>query len=263
MTNDVKVMTRYQWFLMVDLHARMSLRADAQKLVLGYLWWILEPLFFVAVFYLVFGVILQSGRTDFLAFLIVGKLPFQWFSGAVNHSANSIVAAQPIISQMPMNKAFFPLSRVQESSYKQLAVFFLLIAYVLYLGAPVGWHWLWLIPIVACQYFLIAAVSLISAALVCLARDFAKVVQLATMALMFGSGIFWDVRDLTERGQDIILTWNPLAYLLDAYRQVLLYDGQFEPTGLLLWSGVSVMIVYITNRLIRKYHSQLTLRVMA
>ena len=142
-----------------------------------------------------------------------------------------------------MNKSFFPLSKVQESSYKQLAVFALLILYVLYLEVPVGWHWLWLLPIAACQYLLIAAVSLVSAALVCLARDFAKVVQLATMALMFGSGIFWDVRSLTERAQDFILTWNPLAYLLDAYRQccsmtVLLtlmacWFGQLEHLGCL------------------------------
>jgi len=256
-------MTRLEWFRAVDLHARMALHADAQKFVLGYLWWILEPLFFVAVFYVVFGVILQSGRGDFLAFLIVGKLPFQWFAGAVNHSANSIVAAQPIISQVPMNKSFFPLSKVQESSYKQLAVFALLILYVLYLEVPVGWHWLWLLPIAACQYLLIAAVSLVSAALVCLARDFAKVVQLATMALMFGSGIFWDVRSLTERGQDFILTWNPLAYLLDAYRQVLLYDSAFDVDGLLVWSAMSIVVVYVTNRLIRVYHSHLTLSVLA
>lgn len=256
-------MTRTEWFRAVDLHARMSLRADAQKLTLGYLWWILEPLFFVAVFYLVFGVILQSDRSDFLAFLIVGKLPFQWFSGAVNHSANSILAAQPIISQVQINKSFFPLSKVQESTYKQLAVFLLLIAYVITLGSPAGWHWLWLLPIALCQYFLIAAVSLISAACVCIARDFAKVVQLVTMALMFGSGIFWDVRSLTEKSQDLIFTLNPLAYLLDAYRQVLLYQGHFDSTGLIFWSVISVVLVYVANRLIRRYQSELTLRVIS
>ena len=256
-------MTRLEWFRTIDLHARMSLRADAQKLALGYLWWVLEPIFFVIVFYLVFGVILQSDRTDFLAFLIVGKLPFQWFSGAVNHAANSIIAAQPIISQLPMNKSFFPLSKVQESSYKQAAVFALLFIYVAYLGVPIGWHWFWLVPIAVCQYFLIAAVALVSAAMVCLARDFAKVVQLATMALMFGSGIFWDVRSLSATAQDFILTWNPLAYILDAYRQVLLYASPFNPVGLLVWSVVSIAVVYVTNRLIRTYSSQLTLSVMA
>ena len=256
-------MKRLEWFRAVDLHARMSLKADAQKLALGYLWWILEPIFFVAVFYLVFGFLLQSGRTDFLAFLIVGKLPFQWFAGAVGHAASSIVAAQPIISQLPMNKSFFPLSRVQESSYKQLAVFALLILYVLSEGIPMSAGWFWLIPIAICQYFLICAVSLVSAVFVCYARDFAKIVQLGIMALMFGSGIFWDVRSLTERAQDFILTWNPLAYLLDAYRQVLLYDSPFDPSGLVIWTAVSVAVVYLSNRLIRTYHSELTLRIIS
>lgn len=240
----------------------MSLRADATKLSLGYLWWALEPIFFVAVFYLVFGVILQSGRADFLTFLILGKLPFQWFAGAVNHSANSIVAARPIISQIPMNKSFFPLSKVQESSYKQLAVFALLLFYLIYIDVSAGWHWLWLFPIVICQYLLISAVSMTSAALVCIARDFAKIVQLCTLALMFGSGIFWDVRDLPEKAQNLILTWNPLAYLLDAYRQVLLYGEHFDPTGLAIWSGASIVVVYIINKLFRTFSSQLTLRVM-
>ena len=256
-------MTRYQWFRAVDLHARMALRSDAQRLVLGYLWWVLEPLFFVGVFYVVFGLILQNNRTDFLPFLIVGKLPFQWFAGAVNHSANSIVAAQPIISQIPMNMSFFPLSKVQESSYKQLAVFALLFLYMVYLGVPVGWHWLWLLPIAICQYFLIAAVSLVSAALVCVARDFAKVVSLFTLGMMFASGIFFDVRNLSERAQDLLLTWNPLAYLLDAYRQVLLYASPFDASGLIVWSAVSILIVYVANRVIRAYHSGLTLSVIS
>ena len=256
------MMTRAEWFRAVDLHARMSLRADAQKLVLGYLWWVLEPLFFVAVFYLVFGVILQSGRADFLPFLVVGKLPFQWFAGAVNHSANSIVAAQPIISHIPMNKSFFPLSKVQESTYKQLVVFALLLIYVIYLGAPIGWHWLWLIPIALCQYLLIAAVSLVGAVLVCIARDFAKIIQLGTLALMFSSGIFWDVRDLNQELGSLILTWNPLAYLLDAYRQVLLYGDTFDPFGLGIWACVSMVLLYVVNALTREFHSELTMRVV-
>ena len=68
--------------------------ADAQKFVLGYVW-ILEPLFLLRFFMWCRGQ-RQSGRADFLAFLIVGKLPFQWFAG-VNHSAR-IVAVKSIIS---------------------------------------------------------------------------------------------------------------------------------------------------------------------
>ena len=255
-------MTRLEWFKAVDLHARMSLRADAQKLALGYLWWALEPIFFVAVFYLVFGVILQSGRADFLTFLIVGKLPFQWFAGAVNQSANSIVSARPVVGQLSMNLSFFPLSKVQEGSYKQMAVFVLLFTYVAIVAAPPSLWWLLVIPIAICQYFLIAAVSMVCSVFVCIARDYAKIIQLGVMALMFASGIFWDVRALPDDARDFMLMVNPIAYLLDAYRQVLLYQEPFNYAGLWIWTMISIVVVYFINKLIRNYRAELVLRVL-
>jgi lipopolysaccharide transport system permease protein len=34
----------------------MALKADAARYYLGYIWWVMEPLLFVAVFYFVFAV---------------------------------------------------------------------------------------------------------------------------------------------------------------------------------------------------------------
>jgi lipopolysaccharide transport system permease protein len=50
-----------QYLRLIDTMARMALRADASRYFLGYIWWILEPLLFVGVFYVVFNVILESG----------------------------------------------------------------------------------------------------------------------------------------------------------------------------------------------------------
>ena len=47
-------LTLKQTLTLMDVMARLSLKADAQRYFLGYLWWILEPLLWVAVFYLVF-----------------------------------------------------------------------------------------------------------------------------------------------------------------------------------------------------------------
>ena len=187
----MKILKKIQF---IDLTARMALRADASQLWLGYLWWVLEPLLFVAVFYLVFGVLLGSPRADFLSFLIVGKLPFQWFSGGVNGSVQSIVSAQHLIAQAPVPKALLVLSRVQQVSYKQAAVFGLLFTYVVVEGAGIHASWLWLPLLIVTQYCMVAACALIGAVLVCFARDFAKIIQFAVLAMMFASGIFWDVR---------------------------------------------------------------------
>ncbi|EED30587.1 hypothetical protein NOR53_501 [gamma proteobacterium NOR5-3] len=80
--------------MLVDEMARMSLKADASRFYLGYLWWVLEPLLYVAVFYVVFEVLLGTRRPDFLVFLMCGKLTFIWFSKSVVHASRSIVASK-------------------------------------------------------------------------------------------------------------------------------------------------------------------------
>ena len=62
--------------------AGLSLQADAQRYFTGYLWWILEPLLWVEVFYLVFEVFLGGGRADFLMFL-------EWASSLLSGSPKS------------------------------------------------------------------------------------------------------------------------------------------------------------------------------
>jgi lipopolysaccharide transport system permease protein len=69
-----------QYFRLADTMALMALRADAARYFLGYIWWVLEPLLWVGVFYVVFVIILDSRQPDFLIFLATGKLAFVWFS---------------------------------------------------------------------------------------------------------------------------------------------------------------------------------------
>jgi lipopolysaccharide transport system permease protein len=69
-----------QYIRLIDVQARMALRADASRYFFGYIWWLLEPLLFVGVFYVVFDIILDSRRSDFLVFFMCGKLAFIWFS---------------------------------------------------------------------------------------------------------------------------------------------------------------------------------------
>lgn len=109
--------------------ARMALRADASRYFLGYIWWLLEPLLFVAVFYVVFDVILDSRRADFLAFLMCGKLAFIWFSKSVNQAAISITSNKGLIGRINVTKTLFPMAVIQEGLYRQMAVFFLLFAF--------------------------------------------------------------------------------------------------------------------------------------
>lgn len=214
-----------QYFTLVDTQARMALKADASQYFFGYIWWLLEPLLFVGVFYLVFNVILVSGREDFLIFLMCGKLPYVWFSKSITHSHKSIILNVGLIGNIDIPKTMFPMAMVQEGLYKQVTVFLLLMMVVTAFGYEPSTTWLWLIPVIIVNYIMIVACALIASVLVCFVRDISMFIPLGLLFLMFGSGIFWDVRSLQDPHMiEIIMTYNPMAFLLDAYRQVLMYQ---------------------------------------
>ncbi|MBN7797792.1 ABC transporter permease [Parahaliea mediterranea] len=232
------------YFRLMDTQARMALRASASRYYLGYLWWLLEPLLWVGVFYVVFNMILDSRRADFLVFLMCGKLTFIWFSKAVTQASNSIVANRGLIAKIDIPKSLFPMATVQENLYKQLAVFALLFATLWVSGYAVSAAWVWLLPLIAVNYLMIVACALIGACLVCMARDFSMFIPLGMTFLLFTSGIFWDVRDLGDPAKtDLVLAVNPLAFVLDAYRQILMYQTPPDAGHLLLIGLVSAVIV--------------------
>ena len=240
------------YFRLIDSMARMALRADASKYFLGYIWWVLEPLLYVAVFYVVFNVILDSRRVDFLVFLMCGKLPFIWFSKSVNMASNSIVANRGLIGKINIPKTLFPMAMIQECLYKQAAVFALLFAVLFLHDYPLSLTWLYLLPVILVNYLMILACSYIGACLVCLARDFSMMISLGMIFLMFTSGVFWDARDLGDPHKtELILSLNPLAFMLDAYRQILMYGiapNMIQLTAIGAGCGAILFVMVIVMR---------------
>ncbi|MCB1730083.1 MAG: ABC transporter permease [Halieaceae bacterium] len=217
-------MSFVQYLRLADTMARMSLRAEASRYFLGYIWWILEPMLWVAVFYVVFKVLLQTGRADFLVFLMCGKLAFIWFSKSVNQAANSIVMNRGLVGRINVTKTLFPLAVVQEGLYRQAAVFLLLFCVLFAWGYTPSLAWFYVVPVIVVNYLMIVACAYIGACLVCLVRDFSMIISLGMTFLLFTSGIFWDVRHLPDPAlTELVLAVNPLAFILDAYRQVLMF----------------------------------------
>jgi lipopolysaccharide transport system permease protein len=223
--------------------ARMALRADATKYYLGYIWWILEPLMWVGVFYLVFVVLLHNRKANFLMFLATGKLAFIWFSKTVTQAANSIVGGRGLVGKISVPMTLFPMAVVQEGIYRQVVVFALLFAFLMAGGYTVTTTWWHLVPILLVNYIMIVACAFAAACLVCVARDFNQIIQLGMMFLMFTSGIFWDLRTLSDpEATMLVMNLNPMAFILDAYRQVVMHNTPPDMIHLaLIGLGFSVM----------------------
>ena len=252
-----------QYITLVDTLARFQLKAEARRFALGYVWWFLEPMLYVGVFYLVFDQLLGTRQPDFLVFLAVGKLTFIWFSKSVNQASLSLVNSKGLIAQVNLPKHLFPLSVIQEGVYRQSAVFIFLLVFLLFAGYSPQLNWLWLLPLIVLQYLLITGCAMLGALLVCWRRDFQMLVQLGTVFLLFMSGVFWDVQAIQNTD---LVAWlsilNPLLVLLSAYREVLMM-GQAPDTLALIWVLLeSVLLITAALWLYRKLNYWLAQRAL-
>ncbi len=256
-------MSPKQYFILVDTMARLSLKAEARRFYFGFWWWVIEPMLYVAVFYTVFYQILGNRAPDFLMFLVVGKFAFIWFSKTVNYAANSLVNNAGLIGRMDMPKTLFPMAVILECSYRQLAVFALMGVFLILDGHMPTWHWLWALPLIAVEGLLIVVCGLLASVLVCIKRDFALLIGLGMLFLLFMSGVFWDLNSIaSDETRQALLFWNPVAFLLDSFRQVLLWQ---QAPNLKHLGGLAVFLgalLLVTTRWMDRYRYLLAQRVV-
>jgi len=209
-------------------------------------------------------VVLQFGRGEFLLFLICGKIPFLWFSKSITQASNSITQNKGLIGQTVIPKTIFPFISIQEVLYKQWLVFAVMFLVTALYDHPPEWSWLWLIPLIIVQYQLIVACSLIGAFLVSLIPDFRKMIAMGMLFLMFASGIFWDINTIANPElREYILVYNPLAFLIDAYRQVLINQTMYELSHLSLLAFLLSIFALFGHILLQKFDSYITIKVIS
>ena len=238
----------------------MSLKAENSKLYLSFLWWIIEPLLFVFAFYFVFSVLMKTRQEDFLLFLMCAKLPYMWFSKAVTSASGSIVGNRGIISQIDIPKAIFTYATIQITLYKEIPVFMLLFSMCIYYGYMPSAEWFWLAPIFIVLYLMIVVFGMLTAILVCYADDVRMLINMAMLFLMFISGIFFDISTIPQPLQGYLLTYNPLAFVCDAFRKILMHKGMYSIDHMLvllvIFSVATVCLHFIYRSMSRAIASR-------
>lgn len=200
-----------------------DLRTEIARRFLGFLWWIIEPVMYMAVFYVVFGLALRQGGPDYVPFLLCGMIAWKWFDGSVRQASLSIPMNAGLVQQIYVPKSLFALIQILGNTFKFAIVLTLLLGFLWITGKSPSLEWLALIPLILTQLLLIAAFGLLLAALIPFAQDLKIVVDNLLMLLMFMSGIFFSAEQVPE-SMRAAFEYNPMVLLIEAYRDVLLHN---------------------------------------
>jgi lipopolysaccharide transport system permease protein len=173
--------------------ARAGLRAEASRGYLGVLWWVIEPVMYMGVFYIAFAHLLNRGDEKFVFFLLTGLIVWKWFHATLNTGAISLMANAGLMNQVYLPKIVFPLTQIAINTFKFLIILTLFLVFLLFTPTRVTLAWSLLPLVILTQLLLIVAVTSLLAAIMPFFPDLRVILDNILMMLLFISGVFFDI----------------------------------------------------------------------
>lgn len=225
-----------RYFSLIIQKSAADLIAESRRGYLGILWWVIEPIIYMFVFYLIFVVVFNRGGEEKVYFLLTGLVVWKWFSASILQSSNSISANVGLIRQVYIPKIVFPSMAIMTATIKFFIVFLLLVGFLLLSGKSPSVSWFSIIAIMIVQLLLMLSIGSILSAMVPFFPDIKLIVENGLMLLFFLSGVFFDI-SVASPEIKTYLYLNPMVGIIENYRDVML-NGLWPD-----WTFLSVVII--------------------
>ncbi len=229
-----------------------DLRSEARRYYISYAWWILGPVLEMAVFFIVFGVLLQRGTENFVPFLLIGVITWKWFGTTVQHCAKSILNSRGLVQRVYLPKTVFPLIVTCTDTFKFIIAFSIIIVLVNAWGITASQAYFLLPVIMITQLLLILATGMICAAITPFFPDFELFLGYAIRMVFFLSGLFYDASQIPERYHSLFFM-NPMARIINEYREVLMHAQAPDFQALGFISLYSVLVLILAWKIILRF----------
>jgi len=226
-----------------------NLKARNASTTMGLFWWVLNPLLLGAVYYIVFGIVLNVSRD--LSYLLSGMFVFYYTSTSLTGGANSIISNSRLLVNLSFPRLIMPIVAVIEAG-----VGFLASIPALYLiigptqGAWPGIEFLWIFPIAfVIQTVFNLGLASIAARIAVPFRDINNLLPYVIRIWLYMSPIIIPasfVDDLTSPW-DTLFNLNPLVPIIGLYRTALLgYPFEAWMLGASLAWAIGLAAISIT-----------------
>ena len=228
------------WFL-----ALRDILVRYKQAVIGIAWSILQPLFTMVIFSIIFGRLAKwpSDGVPYPILTFTALLPWQFFAQSMSSSSQSIVGSASIISKVYFPRLIIPTSAVISGTID------FCISFVILIGMMV---WYKIVPtanIIYLPLFLLLAftaalgVGLWLSALNVEFRDVFCVVPFLVQAGQYLSPVAYSSSIIPEKWK-LLYSLNPMAGVIDGFRWCILGTATPNWTGIII-SAISVLVILV------------------
>lgn len=211
---------------------------------IGLAWSFLNPLLMLAVYTFVFSVVFKNrwgtgdagqSRTLFALLLFTGMIVHGFFAEVVNRAPLLILANVNYVKRVVFPLEILPVVSLGGALFHSLvSLGVLVIAFGLFNGY-IHWTVVFLPLVFAPLVIMCMGLGWALASLGVFVRDVGQTTGLFTTIMLFLSPVFYPVTSLPERMRFWMML-NPLTFIIEQSREVLIYGRLPDFTGLLAYS---------------------------
>lgn len=203
----------------------LSFQNNQTKLKL--LWTVLNPTLQAATYWLAYNVGLRVTSPiegiPYLAWMLTGLVPWFFISTVMSTGAMCMVSNRIIFKNMNYPLGTIPVSSVCTDFLSHLCYMVVLVIIQLFSGVRYTSGVLGTFYYMAAAFFLMLGYTFLFSTLTVFVRDIAKVIQSVVRLLFFITPICWSLTPNNPLAG--IMKWNPTVYIINGYRDCMLYQG--------------------------------------
>ena len=228
----------YRHFISAFANAKVSAALGNARL--GMLWQVLTPLINAGVYYVIFGILINTKRStpNFITYLCIGVFIFGFSQAVVQNGVQAVTGNLGLIRALHFPRASLPIANALVEIRNMSVSMIVLIAIVLISGEPITWHWLLIFPALLFQSIFNAGMSMYVARLGTKLHDIKQLIPFIMRIWMYGSAVIYPVTNFTEHlhGWKLYaLEANPLLVYVELFRLALMKHVTLAGTPTRLW----------------------------
>jgi teichoic acid transport system permease protein len=226
--------------------AMSELRSRQMTTVLGNLWHLVNPALSIAIYYVIFGLLLKVDRgvDNYILFLTVGVLLFSDIQRATGSGAGAIAGNKGLLKSLTFPRALLPVTSTITEALATLPSLLVIYAVALITGASPRWTWPLLLVVVAGQFLMNVGLSLFAARAASRFADVRQILPFLFRLLMYGSGVIFSVEAYATGRWAWAFEGNPIYGFISLGRWAIL-GGPFRFVWLVCCSAWTVLLVTV------------------
>jgi ABC-type polysaccharide/polyol phosphate export permease len=216
-------------YLLRNLISR-DLKARYKNSIFGVLWSLLNPLAMMLVFTLLFTVMGNDSTRDYAIFVLVGLIPWNFFSGSMISGTTSVTSNSTLVKKVYFPRELLPFSSILANLVNFAIAFLVLVIFLFAFKIGLTVHALWVPVILLTQIIFTLGLVLLLGGLNVFYRDVMMILEVVILAWFFLTPVFYSLElfgetatlfGITFNPAQVMRWLNPMASIIDGYRTVL------------------------------------------